>query len=185
MRPNRTSSLDWSMINPPSPRSGTQRSPGLFTDVSLATRKMHFQRWLLKWHIRSAKKWGALAEKAPAISDLANLCCKRIPSDAIQYFRGGAGEEISASRNRQAFKEVYLNPSCAVNFPSVDTATTVLGRKVAMPIIAAPVGSQRSLWPEGETVAAEAAGNAGLIYCLSTLTGTKMERVKEVATGPC
>jgi len=54
-----------------------------------------------------------------------------------------------------------------------------------MPIITAPVGSQRSLWPEGEAVAAEAAGCAGLIYCLSTLTGTRMERVKEVATGPC
>jgi L-lactate dehydrogenase (cytochrome) len=173
------------MANLPSLRLKTQRTPGLFTDVSLATRKMHCQRWLLKCHIRSAEKWGALAEKAPAISDLVGLCYQRIPRNAIEYFRGGAGEEISASRNRQAFKDVYLNPSCAVKFPSVDTSTTVLGKKVAMPIIAAPVGSQRSLWPEGEAVAAEAAGNAGLIYCLSTLTGTRMERVKEVATGPC
>lgn len=146
---------------------------------------MYFQRWLLGLHVRSAEKWGALAEKAPAISDLANLCYQRIPRDAVEYFRGGAGDEISAARNRQAFKDVYLNPSCAVNFPSVDTSTTILGKKVAMPVIAAPVGSQRSLWPEGEAVAAEAAGNAGLVYCLSTLTGTRMERVKEVATGPC
>jgi len=63
--------------------------------------------------------------------------------------------------------------------------TTVLGHESAMPIIAAPLGSQRSLWPEGEAVAAEATGKAGLIYCLSTLTGTRLERVKEAATGPC
>jgi L-lactate dehydrogenase (cytochrome) len=146
---------------------------------------MPFQRWLLKAHVRSAKKWGALAEKAPAVSDLIRLCFRRIPRDALEYFRGGAGEEISATRNREAFQEVYLNPSGAVRFPSVDTSTTVLGANVSMPVITAPVGSQRSLWPEGEAVVAEAAGNAGLVYALSTLTGTRLERVKEVATGPC
>jgi L-lactate dehydrogenase (cytochrome) len=108
-----------------------------------------------------------------------------MPRDAVEYFRGGSGEEISATRNREAFKEVYLNPSGAVRFPSVDTSTTLLGTKVSMPVIAAPVGSQRSLWPEGEAVVAEAVGNAGLIYSLSTVTGTRLERVKEVATGPC
>ena len=137
------------MPNLSSTGPGKHRRPGLFTDPALATRKMYFQRWLLGLHVRSAEKWGALAEKAPAISDLANLCYQRIPRDAVEYFRGGAGDEISAARNRQAFKDVYLNPSCAVNFPSVDTSTTILGKKVAMPVIAAPVGSQRSLWPEG------------------------------------
>src|SRR5215831_6569869 len=91
----------------------SERTPGLFTDVSLATRKMPFQRLLLKAHLRSAKKWGALAEKAPAVSDLINLCFRRMPRDALEYFRGGAGEEISATRNREAFQEVYLNPSGA------------------------------------------------------------------------
>jgi len=184
-RPQLALYISIAMLKPLSPGLGAQQKPGLFTDVSLATRPMYFQHSLLKCHIRSAQKWGALAEKAPAISDLVSLCYKRIPRDAIEYFRGGAGQEISASRNRQAFTDVYLNPSCAVNFPSVDLTTTVLGYKVAMPIIAAPVGSQRTLWPEGEAVAAEAAGNAGLVYCLSTLTGTRMERVKEVTTGPC
>lgn len=162
-----------------------ERTPGLFTDPSLATRKMPFQRLLLRAHFRSAKKWGALAEKAPAVSDLMGLCFKRISRDAVEYFRGGSGEEITAKRNREAFREVYLNPSGAVRFPSVDTSTTLLGAKVSMPVITAPVGSQRSLWLEGEAVVAEAAGNAGVIYALSTLTGTRLERVKEAATGPC
>ena len=37
-----------------------------------------------------------------------------MPKDAVEYFRGGAGEEISAKRNREAFREVYLNPNGAV-----------------------------------------------------------------------
>lgn len=161
------------------------RIPGLFTDASLATRKMPLQRLLLRAHIRSAKKWGVLAENASAVSDLMDLCFQRIPRDAVEYFRGGAGEEISAKRNREAFWEVCLNPNGAVRFPSVDTSTTLLGSKVSMPVITAPVGSQRTLWPEGEAVAAEAAGNAGVIYALSTLTGTRLERVREAAKGPC
>lgn len=161
------------------------RTPGLFTDPSLATRRMPFQRLLLNAHVRSAAKWGALAESAPSVSDLIALCYRRIPRDAVEYFRGGAGDEISSQRNREAFKEVFLNPNGAVRFPAVDTTTTLLGTKVSMPVITAPVGSQRSLWPEGEAVVAEAAGKAGVIYALSTLTGTRMERVREVAKGPC
>jgi L-lactate dehydrogenase (cytochrome) len=146
---------------------------------------MPFQRLLLKAHISSARKWGKRAEQAPAVNDLISLCYKRLPRDVVEYFRGAAGEEVSAARNRMAFKEVFLNPNGAVRFPSVDTSATLLGEKVSMPVIAAPVGSQRSLWPEGEAVVAEAAGKAGVVYALSTLTGTRLERVKEVATGPC
>jgi isopentenyl diphosphate isomerase/L-lactate dehydrogenase-like FMN-dependent dehydrogenase len=33
---------------------------------------------------------------------------------------------------------------------------TVLGEEISMPVIAAPVGSLRNLWPRGEPVAAAA-----------------------------
>jgi L-lactate dehydrogenase (cytochrome) len=161
------------------------RQTGLFTDVNLATREVALQRWLLARHAKSAVKWGELASKAPATADMKSLCFKRVPIIALEYFLGGAGDQISLKRNREAFTDVYINPNCAVRFNSVDMSTTVLGRKISMPIIAAPVGSQRSLWPEGEAVVAEAASNAGIPYCLSTLTGTAMERVREVAKGPC
>jgi L-lactate dehydrogenase (cytochrome) len=161
------------------------RTPGLFTDPSLATRGIPLQRWLLKRHKKSAARWGTRAQSAPSIDDLRRLCIQRVPEVALRYFLGGAGEEISLERNRKAFTEVTLNPTSGVRFDSVQLSTTVLGQEISMPIIAAPVGSQRSLWPEGEAVAAEATGKAGLIYCLSTLTGTRLERVKEAATGPC
>lgn len=162
-----------------------ERTPGLYTDPSLATRQMPFQKLLLRAHRRAATKWGPRAAAAPAIADLVELCFQRMPKDAVEYFRGGAGEEISSQRNRAAFRDVYLNPNGAVRFDSVDTATTVLGTKISMPLIVAPVGSLRTLWPEGEAVAAQAAGNANIMFVLSTLTGTRMERVKEATSGPC
>src|SRR5271165_6198515 len=142
----------------------SDRAPGLFTDVTLATREIAFQRWLLARHIKSAARWGKLAAQAPAIDDLRSLCIKRVPEIVLRYFLSGSGEEISLNRNRKAFTDVELNPTSGVKFESVDLSTTVLGRRISMPIITAPVGSQRSLWPEGEAVAAEAAGCAGLIY---------------------
>lgn len=161
------------------------RSAGMFTDLSLATRPVAFQRFCVNRHLKSARYWGELASHAPANADLRSLAFKRMPKNAIEYFRGAAGEnEISAARNERAFRDIFLNPHCARKFQNVDLSTTILGKRVSMPIIAAPVGSQRTLWPEGEAVAAEATGNAGLIYCLSTLTGTRMERVAEVSTGP-
>jgi L-lactate dehydrogenase (cytochrome) len=66
-----------------------------------------------------------------------------------------------------------------------DLRTTVLGQKISMPVIAAPVGSLRLLWPRGEAVAAKAVGEAGTIVALSTLTGTRLEEVKDAAQGPC
>ena len=142
------------------------RTPGLFTDLSLATRGIALQRWLLEWHKKSAARWGTRAQSAPSIDDLRRLCIQRVPEVALRYFLGGAGEEISLHRNRKAFTEVNLNPTSGVRFDAVRMATTVLGQEIAMPIIAAPLGSQRSLWPEGEAVAAEATGNAGLsIVC--------------------
>jgi L-lactate dehydrogenase (cytochrome) len=40
-------------------------------------------------------------------------------------------------------------------------------------------------YPRGEAVAARAAGAAGTAYVLSTLSGTRLEEVKEATRGPC
>jgi len=172
-------------MNNSHPLESSGRVPGLYTDPSLATRRMPMQSLLLAAHRRSARKWSHRAAAAPAIADLFELWFKRMPKDAVEYFRGGAGEESSAKRNRAAFREVNLNPNGAVRFDSVDLKTSILGTESSMPVIVAPVGSLRTAWPEGEAVAAEAAGKAGVIFTLSTLTGTRMERVKEVASGHC
>src|ERR1700730_13032708 len=136
----------------------SDRTPGLFTDVTLATREIAFQRWLLARHIKSAARWGKLAAQAPAIDDLRSLCIKRVPEIVLRYFLSGSGEEISLNRNRKAFTYVELNPTSGVTFESVDLSHIVLGRRITIPISPARVGTKRILWPEGGGVVAEAAG---------------------------
>ncbi len=65
-----------------------------------------------------------------------------------------------------------------------DLRTTVLGETTSMPVILAPVGSCRLCWPRGEEFAARAAGEAGTIYTLSTLSGCAVRDVKAATQGP-
>src|SRR5437016_14527257 len=53
-----------------------------------------------------------------------------------------------------------------------------------MPLILAPVGSSRLIYPRGEEVAARAAGVAGIAYALSTLSGCRLEDVAAASKGP-
>ena len=59
----------------------------------------------------------------------------------------------------------------------------MLGLPIDLPLILAPVGSSRMFYPRGEEEAAFAAGEAGTIYTLSTLSGCTMEDVKAATSG--
>ena len=59
----------------------------------------------------------------------------------------------------------------------------MLGTTIELPVILAPVGSSRMFYPRGEEVAARAAGDAGTIYTLSTLSGCAVNDVKQATRG--
>jgi len=61
--------------------------------------------------------------------------------------------------------------------------TTVLGRKIAAPIIIAPAAFQGLAHPEGELATARAAEKFGTTMVLSTLSNHSIEEVREAATG--
>ena len=103
----------------------------------------------------------------------------------FDYIDGGAEDERTLRANEAAFAELTWRPRSAVVHPEVDLRTTVLGHELSLPVILAPVGSSRMFWPRGEAQAAAAAGEAGTVYTLSTLSGTRMEEVREASSGPC
>ena len=60
----------------------------------------------------------------------------------------------------------------------------VLGADVAFPALLAPVGYSRLMHPGGEIAACRAAGAAGTIYILSTISGHRLEDVRAASPGP-
>jgi len=101
----------------------------------------------------------------------------------FDYIDGGAEDEGTLRANCRAFHEVTFRPRCAVATPVCDLRTTVLGISLPMPLILAPVGSCRLMYPRGEEAAARAAGSAGIICTLSTLSGCRLEDVAAASQG--
>ena len=117
------------------------------------------------------------------IADLRLAAKRRLPRAVFDYIDGGADAEWTLRENVRAFDDVLLRPRSAVATPSCDLRTTVLGESIELPFLLAPVGSCRLFYPRGEELAAFAAGEAGTIYTLSTLSGCTMEDVKAATSG--
>jgi len=117
------------------------------------------------------------------IEDLRRRAKRRLPRVVFDYIDGGAEDESTLRANSRAFEAVTLRPRCAVATPVCDLRATVLGTLVSMPLILAPVGSSRLMFPHGEEAAARAAGEAGIIYTLSTLSGCRVEDVAAASGG--
>ncbi len=109
---------------------------------------------------------------------------RRLPRVVFDYIDGGADAEVTLRDNSKAFEQLTFRPRGAVAIPSVDLRTTVMGQQLELPFILAPVGSSRMFYPNGEALAARAAGSAGTAYVLSTLSGTPMEQVRSATSGP-
>jgi L-lactate dehydrogenase (cytochrome) len=122
-------------------------------------------------------------QAAVNIADLRAIAKKRLPRVVFDYIDGGAGAEWTMRENARVFDDVMFRRS-AVATTNVDLRTTVLGEPIDVPFVLAPVGSSRLFWPRGEEVAARAAGDAGTIYTLSTLSGCAVRGVKAATSGP-
>src|SRR5436190_16748402 len=118
------------------------------------------------------------------IEDLRRAAQRRLPRVVFDYIDGGAEDESTLRANCRAFEAVTLRPRCAVATPTCDLRTTVLGTSISMPLILAPVGSCRLMFPRGEEAAAHSAGEAGIISTLATRSGCRLEDVAAVSGGP-
>jgi isopentenyl diphosphate isomerase/L-lactate dehydrogenase-like FMN-dependent dehydrogenase len=127
---------------------------------------------------------GAASAEIPAwfsSTDLEEAARRRLPPDVFDYIAGGAGEERSLQANRAGFGRVRLRPRVLVDVSKVDTGATLLGHRLAAPILIAPMGSQGLVHPHGERATAAAAAATGLGYILSMTSTFAPEEVAAVA----
>jgi L-lactate dehydrogenase (cytochrome) len=112
-----------------------------------------------------------------SIEDVAKKARRRLPSGARAYLEGGGEGEYTLRRNRAAFDAIQFLPDMPRDVSHVDTATTVLGRRIPLPIALSPIGGPRMFHHEGELAVARAARHAGLPYGISTLATASVEEV--------
>ena len=118
------------------------------------------------------------------IDDLRKRARRRLPRAIFDYVDGGAEDEATLRANRAGFRRYTFNPRVLVDVSERDQSTSVLGERLAAPLILAPTGFTGMLWPRGEILAARAAARKGLVYTLSTMSICSLEQVAEASPGP-
>ena len=124
------------------------------------------------------------APKVVNVHDLRRLARARLPDAVFDYLDGAADDEITLKDSEKAFKEVLFKPRFAVATPACDLGVTVLGHKLDLPFVLAPIGYSRLMHPRGELAASKGAGRHGTAYILSTMSGHRIEDVKAQSSGP-
>jgi 4-hydroxymandelate oxidase len=109
---------------------------------------------------------------------------ERMELQSFDYYASGAHDEVTLRANRAAFERLAIAYRVLVDVSRRDLATTVLGMPVAMPMLVAPTAFHCLATPEGEVATARAAGGAGTVMILSTLSTRPVEAVVAAASGP-
>jgi 4-hydroxymandelate oxidase len=116
--------------------------------------------------------------------ELEDLARAKVPRPAFDYIAGGADDEVSLRRNREAYGKWALRPRVLVDVSSCDTSTTVLGQPVSMPILVAPTAFHGLVHPDGEIGTARGAAAAGTIMVVSAIATRTMEEIAAAIAAP-
>lgn len=116
--------------------------------------------------------------------DLEAMARSKVPRAAFDYIAGGADGEVSLRRNREAYDHWALRPRVLVDVSRRDTATTVLGERVSMPILVAPTAFHGLVHPEGEIATARGAAAAGTLMVASAIATRTLEDIAAAAQAP-
>jgi len=118
------------------------------------------------------------------LDDVEALAQKKLPEEVYNFLAGGAADELTVNWNRQRYREIRLHPRVLRDLEGLDCSTTVLGRKMPLPVLLAPTASQRLSHPEGELATARGAGRLGATMVLSSGSNTSIEDVIAAASAP-
>lgn len=118
------------------------------------------------------------------IDDLKRLHRRRTPKMFYDYCESGSWTEQTFRDNTADFAKLRFRQRVAVDMSDRRLDSTMLGRKVSMPVALAPVGSLGMQSADGEIKAARAAARFGVPFTLSTMSICSIEDVAENSPEP-
>ena len=119
-----------------------------------------------------------------SIFEYEQLAKEKIDKGHYDFIAGGATDEITIRRTRTVFDSIMIRPRMMVDVSQRDLSTTVLGEKIALPIMLDPAGNHSAAHPDAEIASVKAAGAAGTLMILSSHASRTLEDVAASASGP-
>jgi isopentenyl diphosphate isomerase/L-lactate dehydrogenase-like FMN-dependent dehydrogenase len=102
---------------------------------------------------------------------------RRLPRVAFDFIDGGADDEVTLRRNRQAFDEVSLVPRVLQGAADPSTEITLFERRLDLPVLLAPTGGARIAGRDGELAAARGATAAGTVSVMSCFSSIPLDEI--------
>lgn len=118
------------------------------------------------------------------IEDFRRLAKQRLPHPVFDYIDGGADDEVTMQRNRAAFDDCDLVPNVLAGVAEIDMSVTVLGRRIAMPLMLSPTAMQRLFHWEGERAVARAVAPFDTYFGISTIGTVSIEEIGRTVMTP-
>ena len=121
---------------------------------------------------------------AVAVNDFVELARAKLPRATFEYITSGSEDEVTLRDNVEAFRRIRVLPPLLHGVDEADLSTTILGEKISMPVMLAPVAVLRMAHPDGALASARAAAAAGTIHVAGTSAGHSLEEIAAASDGP-
>ncbi|BCS12728.1 L-lactate dehydrogenase [Aspergillus luchuensis IFO 4308] len=118
------------------------------------------------------------------LNDFEKVAQQHLPPHAWAYYYSGADDEISKREGQEAYQRLSFRPRILRSIRSVDTATSILGQSVSLPVYMSPCGIAKFAHPDGECAMAAAAGEEGLAQVLANGSSMSIDAVRAAGIRP-
>ncbi len=118
------------------------------------------------------------------VDDFRELARRRLPGPIFHYIDGAADDELTKDRNTSAFADCDLVPNVLAGVEEIDLSTTVMGRRMEMPLFFSPTALQRLFHWQGERAVAAAAQKYGVYFGISSLATVSIEEIGRMGDNP-
>ena len=118
------------------------------------------------------------------IDDFRLLAKQRLPWPVFDYIDGAADDELTKARNTEAYARADLVPDVLAGVETIDTGSTIMGRKSALPLVLSPSALQWVFHWQGERAVVRAADKFGLWCGISSLATVSIEEIAALTSGP-
>ena len=111
------------------------------------------------------------------LEDYERAARERVDPVSWEYISSGAADEISLRWNVEAYRSIRLVPRQLRDVSKLDTSVTLLGTRLAHPILLAPTACHKLAHVDGEVGTARGARAAGAGMVLSSYSTIPVEQV--------
>ena len=118
------------------------------------------------------------------IEDLRQAAGRKVPRAFSDFVEGGSYAEQTLAANCADLQRIKLRQRVLIDVSNRSTRSAILGEPASLPLGLAPIGLCGMVHRDGEILACRAAQEAGIPFCLSTMSVCSIEDVAATVEKP-